>query len=830
MQIVSQTPSTQAYDERDEKELWRDCFSFSDSPSARPGPAALVYAVALISVAAAELFQLPENQDGYLQGHAAFYAAYLIAACLPLIWVLAGLRRRRIWQTPPVLLAATNVLPCISGVLRHVLWSVPDSLQYDLLKVATLHVVTALLFPTGLLVKAVTLSLSTSLVVAAVVVDSVLSDMRAWPVLVEASLLYLALSSTSLAAWSPADGGPRQTFNQAVQVAFSVQQQDVICWNARHLFNTLLSDASDSSQQPLVSPALLRQRLIRQLNDVGYKAEKTYNLSRDMRSSLSEVVSIIRVCIERSVATQDAKINVDVSNSPAVVQDWLTQNFSRSISVESSMANPEIPPSPSHVDVKKAARKYLRHKFQSGGSVVAVEPIPEHAQKNTAEASQAAPNPQNGGAATEDGDLSFPATVSAMMAALDYSSTEGAPSLVPEETAGVLMAQIGNWDFNVVGFSEVVGSQTLRFMAKVALEPFAERLGIPIGQRPNVSSLECVLRSLESRYLRTNPYHNGVHAADVLNSFLYYLGYFSKSGNLFSDREIFAALLSSAAHDVGHDGKSSRYHMTTESPLALLYSDQSVLEMLHCSILFAVLRSRGTDILNDWDFDSRQAFRKQVIRMILDTDLAKHFEQVKTFREKYLETETTVHPEERTPEQKQDILSFVLKLSDIGGSAKPFALHAQWATRINAEFFLQGDLEREVGLPCSPFCDRKVHKVAESQQGFYTYIVSPLYDCLSMFMRSPRLDLEVMQNIQSNITFWKRYDGCRFNYNDPVASAPDLVKLFLASGAARVSSDAEMPVVSDDSMAVSQEDDLPGSSNRMRAQSQGLPRVQSQLH
>eukprot|EP00439_Symbiodinium_sp_Y106_P038483 s1775_g4.t1 len=340
-------------------------------------------------------------------------------------------------------------------------------------------------------------------------------------------------------------------------------------------------------------------------------------------------------------------------------QDWLTQNFSRSIAVESSVANPEIPPSPSHVDVKKAARKYLKDKFQ------ARPPMLKEGFRATS--SQAPANPQNGGgAATEDDDLSFPATVSAMMAALDYSSTEGAPSLVPEETAGVLMAQIGNWDFNVVGFSEVVGSQTLRFMAKVALEPCAELLLCLL--RPNVSSLECVLRSLESRYHRTNPYHNGVHAADVLNSFLYYLGYFNKSGNLFR-----------------HDGKSSRYHMTTESPLALLFSDQSVLEMMHCSILFA-----------DWDFDSRQAFRKQVMRMILDTDLAKHFEQVKTFRENL-----------------QDILSFVLKLSDIGGSAKPFTLHAQWATRINAEFFLQGDLEREVGLPCSPFCDRKVNLARE---------------------------------------------------------------------------------------------------------------------
>eukprot|EP00439_Symbiodinium_sp_Y106_P039242 s1775_g4.t2 len=328
-------------------------------------------------------------------------------------------------------------------------------------------------------------------------------------------------------------------------------------------------------------------------------------------------------------------------------QDWLTQNFSRSIAVESSVANPEIPPSPSHVDVKKAARKRRPAKLRQ---------IPKTGAARQQRTTTSAFQPR-----------SVPSLAqSAMMAALDYSSTEGAPSLVPEETAGVLMAQIGNWDFNVVGFSEVVGSQTLRFMAKVALEPCAELLLCLL--RPNVSSLECVLRSLESRYHRTNPYHNGVHAADVLNSFLYYLGYFNKSGNLFR-----------------HDGKSSRYHMTTESPLALLFSDQSVLEMMHCSILFA-----------DWDFDSRQAFRKQVMRMILDTDLAKHFEQVKTFRENL-----------------QDILSFVLKLSDIGGSAKPFTLHAQWATRINAEFFLQGDLEREVGLPCSPFCDRKVNLARE---------------------------------------------------------------------------------------------------------------------
>ena len=40
------------------------------------------------------------------------------------------------------------------------------------------------------------------------------------------------------------------------------------------------------------------------------------------------------------------------------------------------------------------------------------------------------------------------------------------------------------------------------------------------------------------------------------------------------------------------------------------------------------------------------------------------------------------------------------------------------------EYFKQGEKEKELGLPCSPLCDRDNTLVAESQIGIYQIIYS----------------------------------------------------------------------------------------------------------
>ncbi|CAL1139928.1 unnamed protein product [Cladocopium goreaui] len=707
---------------------------------------------------------------------------------LPLGFILVGLRAHCILECPPLLVALVNLLPFASGVLSRLSWGMENIIAYDLLKVVTLNFLSALLFRSSHSVKLVCFACS-SVVVAALLPLQLLFDDRRhrlrWQeglILYSIFMLMLPLvlghaDKTTLGrgiTTQPVD--PLDISHTGISGALRMRRQDAVPGDATlrvpvsQCFlagSELLACKGAGPENEPTSQVALKQKLLRQLREVSDKAAKVYELSPDDRLHFAQVLSFLHTYMVKVI-------------------DWVSQNFARSISVESNLNDAREGAGSASNDVKKAAqRKYVQGKFQSSGSSrsMQVEPIPEHAGVK---------QPESHFFDGEE-DFTYSTIVNAMMYSLAQSGGQGTPPLVSEETAEVLMSQFGNWDFNVVGLSEVLGSQTLRVMATKALTPYAERLDIaltaglsmPLGivmsgsedeEETTDCALESVLQGIESRYNRSNPYHNSVHAADVVNSIAYFFTHFNKSAE-FTDREIFAALLAAAAHDVGHDGKTGRYHTTTESPLALLYNDSSVLEMMHCSIFFAVLRSQGTHLLNDWETSERQGFRQQVIRMILDTDLAKHFDQVKKFREKNLESEKD--SEERTPEQRQDILSFMLKLSDIGGSAKPFALHAQWATRIQSEFFLQGDLEREVGLPCSPFCDRQVQKVAESQQGFYTYIVKPLYDCLVPFLRSARLNLEVLQNITENEEFWARYDNTRFHYHDPISSTSDLVKQFL---------------------------------------------------
>jgi hypothetical protein len=52
-------------------------------------------------------------------------------------------------------------------------------------------------------------------------------------------------------------------------------------------------------------------------------------------------------------------------------------------------------------------------------------------------------------------------------------------------------------------------------------------------------------------------------------------------------------------------------------------------------------------------------------------------------------------------------------------------LHHRWTMSLLDEFFLQGDKERDLGLPFSPLCDRNNTLVAESQIGFIEFIVEP---------------------------------------------------------------------------------------------------------
>lgn len=97
--------------------------------------------------------------------------------------------------------------------------------------------------------------------------------------------------------------------------------------------------------------------------------------------------------------------------------------------------------------------------------------------------------------------MSYTGVINTMLCALDYLDRQGALSLVAEETVEVLLAQFGNWDFNVVGLSEVLGSKTLHVMGRKAVVPFLEQISSNHLGGDSDEALDAVLRLAVARNL-----------------------------------------------------------------------------------------------------------------------------------------------------------------------------------------------------------------------------------------------------------------------------------------------------------------------------------------
>ena len=80
-----------------------------------------------------------------------------------------------------------------------------------------------------------------------------------------------------------------------------------------------------------------------------------------------------------------------------------------------------------------------------------------------------------------------------------------------------------------------------------------------------------------------------------------------------------------------------------------------------------------------------------------------------------------------TAEERPFLIAILLHCADISNAAKPRPITVQWATRVLAEFFAQGDAERAAGLPVSPLCDRATTSLPGSLGNFIEFVVAPLF-------------------------------------------------------------------------------------------------------
>ncbi|NXC35692.1 PDE3B phosphodiesterase, partial [Campylorhamphus procurvoides] len=330
-----------------------------------------------------------------------------------------------------------------------------------------------------------------------------------------------------------------------------------------------------------------------------------------------------------------------------------------------------------------------------------------------------------------------------------------------------LMEKMNNWNFQIFDLVKEMGDQSGRILSQVTYTLFQDTGLFEIFKIPTQEFMN-YFRALENGY-RDIPYHNRIHATDVLHAVWYLttrpipgfqqihnehimesdmdeasgiapaqVSYISsKSCSIVDDSygclasnipalELMALYVAAAMHDYDHPGRTNAFLVATNAPQAVLYNDRSVLENHHAASAWNLFLSRPEyNFLSNLDHVEFKRFRFLVIEAILATDLKKHFDFLAEFNAKVNDINSN-GIEWSNENDRLLACQICIKLADINGPAKARDLHLKWTEGIVNEFYEQGDEEARLGLPISPFMDRSSPQLAKLQESFITHIVGPL--------------------------------------------------------------------------------------------------------
>ena len=103
-------------------------------------------------------------------------------------------------------------------------------------------------------------------------------------------------------------------------------------------------------------------------------------------------------------------------------------------------------------------------------------------------------------------------------------------------------------------------------------------------------------------------------------------------------------------------------------------------------------------------------------------------------------------------DNQQIMLDMFLHCSDISNPAKPQRISTIWTQRVYAEFFKQGDLEKEKGLTVSLLCDRDTTDINKAMIGFINFVTKPSFEILVNIV--PECNA-YLSNMKQNLIFYE---------------------------------------------------------------------------
>jgi len=222
-------------------------------------------------------------------------------------------------------------------------------------------------------------------------------------------------------------------------------------------------------------------------------------------------------------------------------------------------------------------------------------------------------------------------------------------------------------------------------------------------------------------YFKENPYHCVTHILDSIQG-MHYLMTNGEIVKCLKRLDVFASFIATLVHDYEHPGYSNQFIVRAKHPLAIRYSDTSVLENHHLAASFSILFTYPKcNILDNMPLDQQYEARQLVIDTVLSSDISKHFTLLTELKTKLGNNFPTDAIEDRTL-----ILSVTLRIVSNFKMVRDRLVFYKWMEKFFDEFYKQGDMEKQLELPISKFMDRENTNRERAYSSYLTVVFRPL--------------------------------------------------------------------------------------------------------
>lgn len=154
----------------------------------------------------------------------------------------------------------------------------------------------------------------------------------------------------------------------------------------------------------------------------------------------------------------------------------------------------------------------------------------------------------------------------------------------------------------------------------------------------NHNKLTNFLKEVQASYHPKNPYHNAMHATDVVQTVFH----LCTEGQLISAIGLnyvatLSIIIAAAIHDINHPGITGKFIVAASGSLAITYNDRSPLENMHLATAFEILSRPQNTFTESFPVAQYRDMRRLMIEMVIATDMDMHFALTEKLEGMYFE-------------------------------------------------------------------------------------------------------------------------------------------------------------------------------------------------